>query len=209
MSILSSYYFHFTLTLDKKEKEQFKDYLNNQVNQIAGYIYNQKVDVHIELKDGSLKTWVAVIGSIYIAIGQYGSFRSGLTQIIDDSKMVKNIVTNKMIKAGIAQDVILETKNMDATPQKIRRLLLRINKLEEKVNILNDEELQREKYLIRHQIMKMLFEIENKDDVNEFINEIMKSEVIKNDSLHFDIHKPDIFVRKEIDDEIWKRKYIE
>lgn len=46
--------------------------------------FHQPVEIYVLCDKGSLSVWVAILGSIYAAIGNYGDFRSGLKQIIED-----------------------------------------------------------------------------------------------------------------------------
>ena len=46
-------------------------------------LLNQPVEVYVLCDEGSLKTWVIILG-LYHAIGNYGDFRGGLREVKND-----------------------------------------------------------------------------------------------------------------------------
>ena len=59
------------------------------------------MEVEINLVDGSLKAYILVLGTLYIAIGQYGSFRSGLEYLKQDADTIFNGTMSQLYKNGL------------------------------------------------------------------------------------------------------------
>lgn len=130
MSYISRFEFHFDLDFHEIQLDEAKQYLQEITSEYASLIFNQKTNVHIHLVEGSLKAYLYVIGAIYIGIGQYGSFRSGIDIMIKDAKILKELITTKIVKDGLDEATIIKSKKLHCTPDKIRRVLLAIERLE-------------------------------------------------------------------------------
>ena len=120
------------MDLNDNDKYESKIFLEEVLRDYSSKIFRQEVEIFVEIHDGSIKAKLYVIGALYIAIGQYGSFRAGVDQLIDDSKLLQKLVLSELYKEGVAEEFIIEKKRPMATPDKIRRLLLRIDRFENK-----------------------------------------------------------------------------
>lgn len=110
-------------------------YLKELTSKYSNIIYDQQVEVLVRLEEGSLKINLVIIGAIYICIGQYGSFRSGIDYLIKDAKSLKELVTSELVKNGLNEADIIENKKIHCDPDKIRRVLLSIERIESSKNI--------------------------------------------------------------------------
>tara|TARA_Y100000588_G_scaffold379297_1_gene461244 strand:- start:1847 stop:2476 length:630 start_codon:yes stop_codon:yes gene_type:complete len=171
LTILAGIYLHIDLELSEEDKLHAKDYLTEMVSAFCETLYRQNVKLSIELHDGSIKVWLSIAGAIYIAIGQYGSFRSGLDQLIKDSHTVKNLVVNTLYKEGLSRELLLHEKRLISAPDKMRKILLKIDRLEKKIQSLSPEEIQKEKSRIIKSIEKLAHEVNSKD-IDIFIAEL-------------------------------------
>jgi len=131
LSVLAELYLHLDLRLSHKDKAASQRYLEQRVGELAYHLFRQRPQLDIRIEDGSVKVWLSVAGAVYLAIGQYGSFRSGVDQIIEDGKLLKAMVVSDLKKGGLNEEQILEDKRLIATPDRIRRLLLRIDRFEQ------------------------------------------------------------------------------
>lgn len=119
-----------------------EEYINSIVKQHAELLFNQNLVIQTHLHEGSLKITVAVIGVLYIAIGQYGSFRSGIDYLVKDAKILKKITISHLVRDGVKDSDIVSSSNLNCIPNKIRRVLLAIDRLEAKRN-LSDEDFKK------------------------------------------------------------------
>jgi hypothetical protein len=58
------------------------------------FLYNE-VATSVELKDGSLKVYATIAGSLFLAIGQYGDFRSGVDYLAQDTKRLADCIVSE------------------------------------------------------------------------------------------------------------------
>ena len=145
--------------IDEKEAEQ---YLSNIVKKYAELIFDQKLELSIHLDEGSLKINIAIIGALYLAIGQYGSFRSGIDYLIKDSKTLTNIVVSELVRNGVSDSDIIESSKHHCIPDKVRRVLLAIDRLESKKN-LSQIEIKKELSKIKTSIKNICVHLKEKD----------------------------------------------
>ena len=151
MALLAGLDLHFDLDFQEVPLQDAEHYLEELTSKYANLIYDQQTKIHVRLQEGSLKVTLAVVGALYIGIGQYGSFRSGIDYMIKDAKSLNSLVTSEIIKNGMNEADIIESKRMHCDPDKIRRVLLAIDRLESKVSKSNiNEELSKIRTSVRN-----------------------------------------------------------
>ena len=143
MALIAGIRFQFDLNFHEIDLQGAESYLIDITSRYSDIIYNQKTDVQVKLEEGSLKATLLVLGTLYIGIGQYGSFRSGIDYMIDDAKSLMNLVTSQIVKNGMNEGNIMEKERAYCDPDKIRRVLLSIERLESKKD-LTPEEIKKE-----------------------------------------------------------------
>lgn len=96
--ILCQAYIHIDpVPIDKKEYEQFKTYITEFIGIRGKFFLYEDVETDIQLKDGSLIVYVSILGAVYLAIGQYGSFRSGVDFLANDVKRLSEIIVSESL----------------------------------------------------------------------------------------------------------------
>ncbi|WP_157959050.1 hypothetical protein [Salinicola endophyticus] len=170
MSNLAIVYLHLDFDLSYDDFEATREYLINVTGQYSSVIYRQNSNVRVELRDGSVKAWILVAGSIYLAIGQYGSFRSGVDQVIKDAKSVKEFITDTLVKDGVDESRVIEAKRKRCLPDKIRRLFLRIDRFEERIANMSPAEKAREAELITRVAEGISYELDYQEDLDQFLS---------------------------------------
>lgn len=198
MTTLSAVYFEFDFTLSEEEKLAAKSYYENFIRDISTNLYHQETDVHVELVDGSLKFWLSIAGALYLAIGQYGAFRTGINQIIDDAKTIKRILLSDLKKNGIVNEQIKIQKKLYVTPDRIRRILLRIDRLEENKKGLNEKQKKKEIESIFRSVERLSYELDSKKDFDLFISSLKENYILSNYHLPI-LEKRNIYIRREED----------
>jgi hypothetical protein len=154
--------FHFDLNFDEINIKEAESYLKKITSKYADIIFDQNTEVYARLEDGSLKVNLAILGALYIGIGQYGSFRSGIDYMIEDAKSLKNLVTSEIVKNGLNEADIVESKRSHCDPDKIRRVLLAIDRLESKIN-LAPQDLDKELSKIRASVRNICQNLNDED----------------------------------------------
>lgn len=135
MALLAGLDFHFDLDYEEVPLQEAERYLEELTSKYANLIYDQQTKIYVRLQEGSLKVTLAVVGALYIGIGEYGSFRSGIDYMIKDAKSLMSLVTSEIVKNGLSEADIIEKKKMHCDPDRIRRVLLAIDRLESKARI--------------------------------------------------------------------------
>ncbi len=154
--------FRFDLDFNELDLNETEAYLKNVVSQYSDLIYGQNTEVHVQLWEGSLRVRLAIVGAIYIGIGQYGSFRSGIDHLIQDAKSLKELVSSQVVKNGLNESDIIDSKRMHCDPDRIRRVLLAVDRLESNKSLSKDE-LVKEISKIRTSVRKICWSIGEKD----------------------------------------------
>lgn len=162
MALLAGLDFHFDLDFNDVSLEQAEHYLEELTSKYANLIYDQSTQIDAQLKEGSLKVTLAVFGALYMGIGQYGSFRSGIDYMIQDAKSLKSLVTSEIVKNGMSEADIIESKKMYCDPDKIRRVLLAIDRFESKSKLANVE-LHKELSKIRTSVRNICHSLSEED----------------------------------------------
>ncbi len=162
MANIAGMEFHFDLKFDDINIEESELYFKQLVSKYANLIYGQETIIHVRFEEGSIKVTLWILGTIYIAIGQYGSFRSGIDYMIKDAKSLKELVQSEIIKNGVKETKIIESKKSHCDPDRIRRVLLAIDRLESKKNLSHDETLKKLSK-IRTSISKICWSLSEED----------------------------------------------
>lgn len=139
MALIAGIEFKFDLNFHEIDLQETEPYLSDIASKYSDIIYNQKTNIHVKLEEGSLKATLLVLGTLYIGIGQYGSFRSGIDYMISDAKLLMHLVTSQIIKNGLNEANIIDSKRVKCDPDKIRRVLLSIERLELNKNLAPEE----------------------------------------------------------------------
>ena len=101
--ILCEGYTHFSVKEypDEEALAKLKDEIVLFMQDRAKFLLGDDVRIIVEFEEGSLKTTVKVVGSaalvIALAIGDYGSFRSGVKQATDDVTMLAQSANLELI----------------------------------------------------------------------------------------------------------------
>src|SRR5688500_14963078 len=96
---LGETYIKFDLQFTEKTRILIKEvYLQQVKGKSRDFLKNREVyKITIEYDKGSTKSRIVIWGTaIYLAIGNYGDFRSGLREIISDIKSFSSYVIDKM-----------------------------------------------------------------------------------------------------------------
>ncbi|MCG6190009.1 hypothetical protein [Maribellus maritimus] len=131
--------------------------------------------ISIEFDEGSLKTrikfWGALI-TIYIGIGQYGSFRAGLREIEKDMRTLsENIIERIDHNPNINSENIIRTEKRTGLTGKLKRILNRLEYLYGNTHDLSPNQWQEEIFNLKQEISNILTLLEAQEQ-EQFLNEI-------------------------------------
>lgn len=195
MSLIAGIEFRFDLNFQEIDLKKTESYLSDITSKYSDIIFDQQTDIRVTLEEGSLKATLFVLGTLYIAIGEYGSFRSGIDYMINDAKLLKDLVSSKIVKNGLNEANIIESKRIQCDPDKIRKVLLSIERLESKKN-LAPEEIEKDISKIKTSVFNICRHLSN-EDAGCFVSSIQKKYWPNDREIPYFIKRYNLVVRKE------------
>ncbi len=195
MSLIAGIEFQFDLNFQEIDLQETESYLSDITSKYSDIIFGQQTDIRATLEEGSLKTTLLVLGTLYIAIGQYGSFRSGIDYMINDAKSLKEFVLSQIVKNGLNEASIMESKRIQCDPDKIRRVLLSIERLELKEN-LAPEEIEKDISKIKTSVRNICSHL-NDEDAGFFVSSIQQRYWPDDREIPYFIERYNLVVREE------------
>jgi len=172
-------YFKFDLEFSEENKTLLKKVFSNKVKVIDSktIFLSGQTKISIEFDEGSLKTRIKFWGNlatiIYIAIGEYGSFRQGIREIIFDINNISEYIINSTKREPTIGMKIIRIKKGYGIIGKINEILERIDRLENNINNMSKQEIKNELDLIKQEISNISVLLPE-DVREEFINELPK-----------------------------------
>ena len=113
-------------------------------------------------------------GAIYVVIAGYGSFRSGIDYLVHDGRHFGDMVTSRFIQdAGIDEEKVYRVERRLGIPGRIRRLLVKIDKIEQAdyTSPAAREELE----ALREEVQGIVDDLDSKKDRQIFISNLPKT----------------------------------
>jgi len=96
--ILCQAYIHIEpVPMDEDELAVLKKELEAFINSRGKFFIYDEVGTSVEFKEGSLKVYASIVGAIYLAIGQYGSFRAGVDYLSSDVKRLSETIVSESL----------------------------------------------------------------------------------------------------------------
>lgn len=174
MSKLTALNLKLDLYIPEDNWDMSRSYLKDLTGRLASEIYRQDIEIEVHFRQGSLEILLTIAGSIYLAIGNYGSFRSGLSQIISDSKALKNLLISSLRKDGIPESAILKKRNLSTTPERVRSLLSRIDRFERQLPELGKDEARVKLGRLLKAVKELTYEMDFPEDINLLMQNLDK-----------------------------------
>jgi hypothetical protein len=173
MTRLAETYIHLRIDASEKFKIDSEEYLRGLSQTVSSEIFGKGIEVSIRFENGSWKTWITVAGAIYIGIGQYGSFRSGIDYLVKDARKFSNTVIEHFVqKKEVNQDLIFKTERRLCVPGKIQHLYQRIDSLQHLASKSDKNELHRKITKIKTDIIKILQILDHDQDRSFFVKSL-------------------------------------
>lgn len=160
-------YLKFDFEYNEANKERVREAYMLQIDKIGREFLNNRefFKISIEFDQGSLKARIVVWGTIlYFGIADYGSFRGGLREIINDVLWFSENVI-ELIDDGpnISQNDIIRTEKRTGLTGRIKELYDKIDRLERNVNKMSNVEIQNELQQIKQEVSNLSVVLPNQD----------------------------------------------
>lgn len=130
MTKLAETYFHLDVRLPEADAVELRSYLYRRASAYGEGLFGQTAEFDVNVEDGSIRAWLIVVGALYIGIGQYGSFRSGIDYAIKDARSFSEHVLEDVRNSEISDSEILRFERRLGVPGKIKRVFRRLERLE-------------------------------------------------------------------------------
>jgi len=168
-------YLKFDFEYNKSNQERIKEAYLIQVAHLEREILKNRelLKISIEYDKGSLKTRIVIWGTaIYLGIANYGSFRAGVREIINDVHWFSaNVIERIDDGPTINENDIIRTEKRTGLPGRIQEVYNRIDRLERKLNNLSNTQIQVELQLIKQEVSNLVAVPPNQAG-QEFLNEL-------------------------------------
>ncbi|HTB82930.1 MAG TPA: hypothetical protein VK742_04685 [Candidatus Sulfotelmatobacter sp.] len=174
-NILCQAYVHVELPegMTENQLEEIKSQLSTFATLRGKFFVYDDVIVDVEFKEGSLKAYITIAGAIYIAIGQYGSFRSGVDFIYTDVKrLAESIVAECLFMTRARHEAIRRTEARTGVIGSLKILVDDMNQLEGSVGEISVEEAARRVKKIKDDADQLLINVRSDEDAAEIQNEL-------------------------------------
>jgi len=156
-------YIKFDFEYSESSKNLIKGAYQSQISHLFKelFAYKEFFKISIEYDKGSLKTKIIIWGivmNLYLGIGNYGSFRAGIREIIKDMRSFSSFVIDRFENdPNIDPNSIIRTEKRTSLPGRIQDVYNRINRLERKIDNLTNNQIQVELNSIKQEIANLLF----------------------------------------------------
>ena len=139
-------------------------FMRSRATIFAEDLFGQVPEFAVYVEDGSIRLWLAVVGSLYIGIGGYGSFRSGIDYAVKDARTFSERVLQDVRNSGVPESEIRRFERRLGVPGKIRRMFGRFDRLKRHGRELSKTEYEREIDAIERGLRSIFRAVENKPD---------------------------------------------
>ncbi|WP_207807945.1 MULTISPECIES: hypothetical protein [unclassified Pseudomonas] len=110
-SIICQAYLHIDPVPENLDEAALKAELESFLGVRAEFFLYKDVGTEVELKEGSLKIYLTILGTLYAGIAQYPDFRQGVELFAADSKRVSDYaVSESLFLTKSRHDCVLRTE---------------------------------------------------------------------------------------------------
>ena len=161
MAQLAEAYIHLQpYSVSDRKATQLGEYLNATAIEKARNIFDHRVVIHVELEEGSLRSWVTVSGSfllgLYGGLADYKGFKESISEIVHDARTFSEAIYEPFVKkADVSRNQIYRFERRLKTPGRMQRLVKRLERLEGSVDQLSPRAIKNELYQARKELEKI------------------------------------------------------
>jgi hypothetical protein len=174
-NILCQAYVHVELPegITPEQLDEIKQHLSQFATQRGKFFVYEDVIVDVEFREGSLKAYITIAGAIYIAIGQYGSFRSGVDYLYTDVKrLADSMVAEGLFMTRARHESIRRTEARTGVIGSLKILVDDMNQLEASIGEISVEEAARRVKKIKDDADVLLINVRSDEDATQIQNEL-------------------------------------
>ncbi len=176
--ILCQAYIHIDpVPLDRSEYEAFKKNIQEYLNSRGKFFLYEDVETAIELKDGSLKIYATILGALYLAIGQYGSFRAGVDYLSSDVKRLSEvIVSESLFQSKSRHDNVKRIEARIGIIGSLKKIVNEIDHIRDLFGQAEPDNITKRIRSLYDKVAKMLSKLKDDNDI-KYIKENLREEI--------------------------------
>ena len=174
-NILCQAYIHVELpeSTTAEQLEAIKQHLLDFTTARAKFFVYPEVEIEAEFKHGSLKSYLTIAGSIYLAVVSYGSFRKGVDYLYTDIKRLGDcLVSESLFTTRSRPDAIKRTESRTGITGSLKLLVDDLTLLESSMGQISTEEAARKIDRLRLDSEQLLANVNDENDRNSIEAEI-------------------------------------
>lgn len=174
-NILCEAYAHVELpkNITKAELEKIKAHLTDFATSRAKFFVYPDVAVEVDFREGSLKTYITIAGSIYAAIIGYGEFRHGVDYLYTDVKrLADTMVAESLFMTKARHADIKRTEARTGVVGSLKVLVDDMNTLESSIGQVSLDEVTRRIKGIQNDAEVLLTNVRAEKDVQNIEDEL-------------------------------------
>jgi hypothetical protein len=132
------------------------------------------VRVFSEYEEGSLKHWLAVVGGLFLGIGNYGDFRSGVDYLINDAKQLAEKANHLFIQdLHPNQKQVFRTERRGAVPAILKVVIHQIDSLAADISNLSPNQVTERLHDIEERLQRAIDLSHSNEDQDFILRETM------------------------------------
>lgn len=174
-NILCQAYVHIELPegITQEKLAAIKEDLTRFATLRGKFFVYPEVDVSVEFRDGSLKSYISIAGIIIVAIEGYGSFREGIDYLHTDIKrLADSLVSESLFMTGAKHQQIVRTEARTGIIGSLKVLVDDMNNLEASIGQIPTDEAARRIKRIKDDADALLTNVRSEEDSKGIESEI-------------------------------------
>jgi hypothetical protein len=165
-NILCQAYIHIEPVKETKAQlEELKRHLQAFITSRGQFFLYEEVATDVEFKEGSLKVYLTIAGALYIAIGQYGSFRDGVNFLAGDAKrLAECVVSESLFITRSRHDNTIRAEARTGVVGALKSAIDRLNQIREELGDVSPQTSARHIAELREQVEKLISNLNDPAD---------------------------------------------
>jgi len=169
---LAATYFRISIAVSDSDRALLQHYLQTRALDFTRDLFHQRPEFLVEVREGSLKGVVKVLGRVVVAISVYGGFRDGVDRIVMEAQTFSERILTDLKHAGIPEEKFVRTERRLGTAGQLKRLLREVDELKTHGRDLSKAEYKEELQRIHDRLAKILQHLSSDDDAKKIQHEV-------------------------------------
>ncbi len=177
-NILCQAYIHIDpVPLDESEYADFKLRIQEYIDTRGKFFLYDGIDTDIELKDGSLKIYGSILGFFYLAISQYGDFRTGVDYLEKDIKRLSEvIISESLFQSKSRHNNIIRVEARIGIIGSLKSIIDEIDHIQTSSGRVHPDDISNQLANLTNKIIKLIDNLNSDEDI-KYVKENLNTEI--------------------------------